>query len=192
MSEHDPAEQISDALARLRWRGGPMRPMLHGHRQDGHQHDGHPHEAHSHVGHHHGDGAHEGHGHDHGHLHARRGPGGPALRRLLWVLAASDVPLSVSDIAERIGVDQPRASRLVAQAVEFGFVRREADPEDARRIRIVPTGEGTEMANRLRGQRGEAVREALAGFSETEQQQLATLLERLADAWPSENVRGRL
>ena len=111
---------------------------------------------------------------------------------LLWVLAASDVPLSVSDIAERIGVDQPRASRLVAQAVEFGFVRREADPEDARRIRIVPTGEGTEMANRLRGQRGEAVREALAGFSETEQQQLATLLERLADAWPSENVRGRL
>ena len=187
MSEHDPAELISDALARLRWRGGAGRLVLHEPRRDGH-----PRANRSHAGHLHGEGAHEGHDHAHDHGHGRRGPGGPALRRLLWVLASSDAPLSVSDIAERIGVDQPRASRLVAQAVEFGFVRREADPEDARRIRIVPTGEGAEMAERLRGQRGDAVREALAGFSEADRAQLAELLGRLADAWPNENVRGRL
>lgn len=111
--------------------------------------------------------------------------GGPALRRLLSTLDTASAPLSVGDIAEAIGVDQPRASRLVAQGVELGLVRREADIADARRIRIALTEKGAAMVQRIRGMQGAAVREALVDFSDAERQQLARLLERLADAWPA-------
>lgn len=111
--------------------------------------------------------------------------GGPALGRLLSTLDTASEPLSVGDIAETIGVDQPRASRLVAQGVDLGLVRREADIADARRIRIALTEKGAAMVQRIRGMQGAAVREALADFSDTERRQLARLLERLADAWPA-------
>ena len=51
-------------------------------------------------------------------------------------------PLSVSELGDAVGVDQPRASRLVQQGVELGLVRREADPDDARRTRIALTDQG--------------------------------------------------
>lgn len=166
MSEIDPAEQITEALSRIRWRGGHM-PMGGHAARSGHGAAGHSHEHHSMS-----------------HGGARRGSGGPALKRLLATLALTQEPLSVTDIAELVGVDQPRASRLVAQGVEFGLLRREADPSDARRTRIALTEQGEMMAQRIRSTRSEAIQQALIGFSDDERQQLASLLGRLAEAWP--------
>ena len=109
---------------------------------------------------------------------------GPARLRLLEALSAASQPLSVSEIAEAIGVDQPRASRLVQQAVEMGLARREVDPDDARRTRVVLTGDGAKVVRGFRGDRRDAVARALEGFSEQERADLARLLTRLADAWP--------
>ena len=90
----------------------------------------------------------------------------------------------MSEVADAIGVDQPRASRLVQQSVALGLVRREADPDDARRIRIVLTDEGTKVVRGFRGDRRDAVARALADFTDAEQTELARLLTKLADAWP--------
>ncbi len=113
--------------------------------------------------------------------------GGPARVRMLEALAAASDSLSVSEIGEAIGVDQPRASRLVQQGVELGLVERQADPDDARRTRIALTDQGREIAQRLRGQRRGAVEQALESFTDTERTELARLLTKLADAW---GVRG--
>lgn len=110
--------------------------------------------------------------------------GGPARLRLLEALAAASHPLSVSELGEAIGVDQPRASRLVQQAVDLGLVRREADPEDARRTRIALTDEGSRIARGFRGQRREHLTQALADFTPDERADLARLLAKLAAAWP--------
>lgn len=115
--------------------------------------------------------------------HARFG-GGPARLRLLEALAAASHPLSVSEVGEAIGVDQPRASRLIQQAVELGLVRREADPDDARRTRIALTDEGSRLARGFRGERRERLQRALADFSDTDRAELARLLTKLAAAWP--------
>ncbi len=104
--------------------------------------------------------------------------------RMLDVLAGATDPLSVSELAERIGVDQPRASRLVQQGVQAGMVRREADPDDARRTRIALTEEGAAIARSFRGERTDAVRAALTDFTDAERAELARLLGKLADAWP--------
>jgi DNA-binding MarR family transcriptional regulator len=110
--------------------------------------------------------------------------GGPARLRLLEALAAASHPLSVGEIADAVGVDQPRASRLVQQAVELGLVRREADPGDARRTRVALTDAGTRLLRGFRGERREAMDAALAAFTDDERAELARLLTKLADSWP--------
>lgn len=110
--------------------------------------------------------------------------GGRAQLRLLITLAQAGRPLGVSAIGEAIGVDQPRASRLVSQGVELGLLQREADPEDARRTLIALTDKGRAISSRFRGAQRESVDQALDGFSDEERVLLAQLLSRLADAWP--------
>ena len=110
--------------------------------------------------------------------------GGPARLRLLEALDAASAPLSVSEIADAIGVDQPRASRLVQQGVELGVVRREADPDDARRTQVALTDAGRQLVRGFRGERREAIDAALADFTEAERAELARLLTKLAAAWP--------
>lgn len=104
---------------------------------------------------------------------------------MLEALAAASAPLSVGEIADAVGVDQPRASRLVQQSVELGLVRREADPADARRTRIALTDEGRALVRGFRDDRRDAVTRALEGFSDAERAELARLLTKLADAWPA-------
>ncbi len=110
--------------------------------------------------------------------------GSPARLRMLEALAAASHPLSVSEVGDATGVDQPRASRLIQQAVDLGFVRREADPDDARRTRIALTDEGTKVVRGFRGQRREHLSQALEGFTPEERSELARLLTKLAAAWP--------
>ena len=117
---------------------------------------------------------------------AAAGRGGPpALIRMLEALANADAPLSVSAIGEAIGVDQPRASRLVQQGVARELVHREADPEDARRTRIALTEQGRRFASGLRSNRRASLARALESFSPDERTELARLLGKLADHWPS-------
>ncbi|WP_224785870.1 MarR family winged helix-turn-helix transcriptional regulator [Microbacterium caowuchunii] len=165
----DPGEMIAAALFRLRGRrGGPRGPMPHGR-------------------------SHGMHASPFGHgmpdappwagPHGRPG-GGPARMRLLEALAGAERPLSVSEIGEAIGVDQPRASRLVQQGVEHGLLQREADPDDARRTRIVLTDAGRKVARGMRGERRQIIEDALAGLTEPERAELARLLTKFADGWP--------
>lgn len=178
----DPADAIASALARLRGRRMPRPPW------DGPHHHDHDHD---HAGSW-GRGPHGGPPFGPGGFGGRGGPpwmasprfGGPARLRLLEALAAASTPLSVSEVGDAIGVDQPRASRLVQQAVELGLVRREADPDDARRTRIALTDEGRQLVRGFRGERRDAIDSALASFTDAERVELARLLTKLADAWP--------
>ncbi len=110
--------------------------------------------------------------------------GGPARFRLLEVLAAASGSLTVSEIADAVGVDQPRASRLVQQSVQLGLVQREADPDDARRTRVVLTDRGRSIAGGMRGHRHDTVRTALAALTPEEQAEFIRLLGKFAAAWP--------
>ncbi|UOR01564.1 MarR family winged helix-turn-helix transcriptional regulator [Leucobacter allii] len=120
--------------------------------------------------------------------HADRG-GPPAIFRMLEALASAPEPLSVSAIGEAIGVDQPRASRLVKQGVSRDLVRREVDPEDARRSRVVLTDAGRRVASGLRGRRRESLATALEHLGADERRELARLLQKLAAHWPEDRQR---
>lgn len=188
MTAETPTDAIAAALSRLRGRRGP-RPGEHEQRREHEQPREHEHGSHDHAPLEHGD-------HRRGPRgfgpHGRGAPpwmaerarhGAPAVIRMIEALASASAPLGVSEIAEAIGVDQPRASRLVQQGVDRGWVRREADPDDARRTRIALTDDGSRLFRGVRGERREALSTALEAFTPDEQNELARLLTKLADNW---------
>jgi DNA-binding MarR family transcriptional regulator len=86
--------------------------------------------------------------------------------------------LTVTQAAAALGVDQPRASRLAAQALEAGLLRREADQRDGRRSLLTPTEDGRAALARIRGFRGRMVAEAMTDWPAEDRAALARLLPR--------------
>ena len=116
-----------------------------------------------------------------------RGPhdrtmGGAARFRLLAALRERD-GLSVSEIADLIGVDQPRASRLVNESAERGLVTRRADERDARRSVVELTEQGRSTLSKTNESRRTAVADAVAGFTPEETATFAALLTRFVEGW---------
>ena len=106
------------------------------------------------------------------------------LQPVLDAVEGADGPVGVGEIAEAIGVDQPRASKLVAAAVGAGLLRRQADQADGRRAWLVLTDAGTERLARVHAFRREVFATAMAGWSEAEQATFAELLTRFVAALP--------
>jgi DNA-binding MarR family transcriptional regulator len=192
----DPVELIEQSLAALRRGGrGPGGPHERGRHHGPHAH-GDEHDRHGRWGTGGRGGPPWGPGRpgdpneepDAGAPWARREPrGGSEFRagpmaslRLLATLDAADRPMSVTELAGAIGVDQPRASRLVQAAVTEGLVEREADPDDARRTRIRLTASGRAAVHDATSHRRRAIEAALEGFTEEERLQFATLFARFA------------
>lgn len=178
------AARIERALASLR-RGG--RPPWAERPNGEHAHGEHPHARRGHRGGHpHGGPSPFGHRGGHGDAGPGAGPWafrfGPAARhRLLATLDDADRAISVTELAEAIGVDQPRASRLVQSAVGDGLVAREADPDDARRTRVRLTDAGRAAVRSAGAERRRAIEAALDGFTPDEREAFADLLARFAD-----------
>ncbi len=111
----------------------------------------------------------------------------PEPSHLLVVHAVEEGPptdqeeVTVGMVAERLGVDPSRASRLVAGAIRSGLVRRVASQEDGRRSRLELTELGQRLADRGRHLRLELVAHAMAGWDDAEQKEFARLFERFAD-----------
>ena len=102
--------------------------------------------------------------------------------RLLVVLA-NHGPSSVSDLAGAIGVDQPRASRLVQAAVDAGHVRREVDPPTPGAASSSSPKRDAPPSRPWSTTGAGAIERALADFTPAERAEFARLLTRFAQAW---------
>lgn len=90
---------------------------------------------------------------------------------------------TVASVRTALSVDQPRASRLVAKAVEDGFVRREADQHDGRKAVLRMTRSGRATVARVHEARQQRFAEAMVGWSAREQETFAKLLSRFVDSF---------
>lgn len=86
--------------------------------------------------------------------------------------------LTVTEAAAALGVDQPRASRLAAQALGAGLVRREADQRDGRRSLLTLTADGRTTLARIHDFRHRVVTETVADWPAEDRAALALLLTR--------------
>jgi DNA-binding MarR family transcriptional regulator len=89
--------------------------------------------------------------------------------------------VTVTDVAAALDVAQPRASKLVANAVEAGLIRREADQRDGRRGLLLRTVAGRELSERVHASRRGRFARATADWSAAERATFAQLLGRFVD-----------
>jgi Transcriptional regulators len=105
----------------------------------------------------------------------------PAVFEVLDAVIGAEgegLPATVTVVAERLGIDQPRASRLVTRTVDRGLLGREPDRGDGRRVRLVSTERGREEFARARRFRQAVFARATAGWSASDRATFARLLTR--------------
>jgi MarR family transcriptional regulator, transcriptional regulator for hemolysin len=61
---------------------------------------------------------------------------------LLWMLAREPGGMTVSELAAKLGVEPPTATRSLARLGDGGWFRREPVPGDRRQVKIVVTDAG--------------------------------------------------
>lgn len=87
--------------------------------------------------------------------------------------------VTVGLVAERLGIDPSRASRLVGEMVTRGYVRRAVSQADARRAILALTRRGATVVQAVRAYKFIAMGDFFAGWSAEDLEHLTTLLPRL-------------
>jgi DNA-binding MarR family transcriptional regulator len=91
--------------------------------------------------------------------------------------------MSVGLVAARLGVDASRGSRIVAEAVKSGYVRRVASQEDGRRIHLELTDAGRRVVEATRRTRQEHFAKAMSDWAPAERAEFARLLARFVHTY---------
>ena len=94
---------------------------------------------------------------------------------------AAGAGVSVADVAHQLGIDRSGASRFVADAVEHGYLSRDAAPADARRAVLSITPAGRELLDGAHAWQERVFAELTAGWPPSDAAAFAGHLRRLAD-----------
>ena len=87
--------------------------------------------------------------------------------------------LTPGELAQRIGVETPTATRAAQRMEAAGLVRRVPDQEDARLVRVCLTERGREVQTLLPALLRTSTEEVLAGLTQEERAELLRLLKRV-------------
>ena len=101
-----------------------------------------------------------------------------AQMKIMWILAAHG-KLSMSQIAEIIGVSRATISSIVDRLVKSKFVSRKIDAEDRRITRLCLIGSGKRFIKAQKELRKKRVAQLLGNLSFDEQKKLVAHLEEL-------------
>lgn len=99
--------------------------------------------------------------------------------------AAARGAVSVSQVADELGLDRSGASRMISVAVSAGHVERRSAEDDARRAEVAMTRRGRALLGAARTWQQAAFERMLADWSRADVQRFSSYLERLAQqTWP--------
>ncbi|SMX99837.1 DNA-binding transcriptional regulator, MarR family [Brevibacterium iodinum ATCC 49514] len=82
-------------------------------------------------------------------------------RAILHLSRASDSELRIHDLADKVGLSQSSATRLVGRLEGKGLVARDTCPDDARGVYAVVTNSGLQAVSDIRTQYEAKIRELL-------------------------------
>jgi DNA-binding MarR family transcriptional regulator len=99
---------------------------------------------------------------------------------VLYVLAAQDGSLRLTDLAELLRIDPPAVTRKAQQLERSGLVNRARDADDGRATRLQLTSRGQRTISQFLAARRAWLIQVLASWPEADRVELARLLRRLA------------
>lgn len=86
---------------------------------------------------------------------------------------------TLSELIQHSGRDKGQMARLVGSLRERGLLHGQVDEQDRRNLRLYLTPQGQQLANTLHTYKQHLSRQAIQGFTTSEENQLAALLTRL-------------
>ena len=98
-----------------------------------------------------------------------------------WALHALDEPMSMSALADRLGIDASYVTTIADQLEQRGLIERQPHPTDRRIKSLALTPEGRRLREQLAGELWTDV-PLLDALSVTERQQLREILTKSVDA----------
>lgn len=98
-------------------------------------------------------------------------------------IAQAGGEVTVGAIADAMRIDPSRGSRLVADLVSRGILRRDASQEDGRRSLIAQTELGEKLLNEIRSVKHGLIEQVTADWSDEDQQVYARLFARFVDGF---------
>jgi DNA-binding MarR family transcriptional regulator len=110
----------------------------------------------------------------------RLAPSGLTMKHS-WALHALDEPMSMRDLAERLGIDASYVTAIADQLEERGLVERRPHPSDRRIKSLVLTEHGRRMRDLILVELWTDV-PSLAGLTSAERRELRRLLAKAANA----------
>jgi DNA-binding MarR family transcriptional regulator len=97
--------------------------------------------------------------------------------RMLGILR--DRRVTMSELADHLGLDKSTISGLVSRAEKRDLIERAPNPADGRAVDVFITAEGTELAGRGAAQVAQALSPMTGELTPAQSRQLTALLERL-------------
>lgn len=110
------------------------------------------------------------------------GPPMTATQRIAVVELGDAGPIRLNDLAARMGVSAPTASRSADALYELGLADRVVDPQDRRAVNIELTPVGKLLLEDRKARASVAFAPAVAALSQADRKRLSTLLQRMTDA----------
>lgn len=110
------------------------------------------------------------------------GPPMTATQRIALVELGDGGPVHLNDLAARMGVSAPTASRSVDALHELGLVERVVDPSDRRAVNLDLTERGAKLLRERKEKASAAFAPAVAALSKSDREQLSQLLHRMTEA----------
>jgi MarR family transcriptional regulator, organic hydroperoxide resistance regulator len=110
----------------------------------------------------------------------RLAPSGLTMKHS-WALRALDEPMSMSGLAERLGIDASYVTAIADQLEERGLIERRPHPTDRRIKSLALTGEGRSVRDQILVELWTTV-PILDGLTAGERRELRRLLEKTSEA----------
>jgi DNA-binding MarR family transcriptional regulator len=110
-------------------------------------------------------------------------------RVAILLAVVRDGPIRISDLAAAEGINPTMLSRAISHLLEAGLAERTSDAADRRSAWVQPTAAGRRLAERMRRERTDAVKLALADLAPEDREQLEHALPALEAL--SERLRER-
>jgi DNA-binding MarR family transcriptional regulator len=112
------------------------------------------------------------------------GLGRTDLNAIMWIStgARDGTPVTVGELAARLGLGAPATSALVDRLEAVGHVERTRDPTDRRRVTVVMRPQALELASAYFQPLGRTMADAVADTSDEDLRTAAEVVRKLIDA----------
>ena len=116
-------------------------------------------------------------------------PGLTAMHGCLLLLIARTAGSTAQQLSELLRRDKAQITRLLNDLQQAALVQRHTDPSDGRRVLLVLSGQGQQVATQLQIKKRQIASKMLAGLTSQQQQHMSELLAQMYQNLLSKDIQ---